>query len=81
MKSVRVQPLPETNDVLVDVMCDCWSNGLTNEATGEKSFKHRVAMGQPAEEPQIILRCECGARYGVRAQTNHVHVYDIKETN
>lgn len=73
MKSVRIEPGNERGIFLIDVVCDCGQNGLTNEATGERSFKHEVRAG--CGEQDTVLSCsECGKKYRVHPQGTHIHV-------
>ena len=76
MKSVRVQPEQGGNVLLVDVVCNCGSNGLTNVETGEASYKHNVRLGEPAKAVDTVLRCRCGKSYRLHPQKSHLHVFD-----
>lgn len=73
MKSVRVQPA-ETGLLLVDVVCDCGSNGLTDFDSNESSFRHKVLLGGKP----MTLRCDCGKRYLLTPQSTHIHVSNIE---
>lgn len=73
MQSVRIEPQENSRILLVDIVCGCGKNGLRNEATGNRSFKHPIALGVAAN---TVLSCECGKKYGVRPQGNHIHVFD-----
>ncbi|MBP7134677.1 hypothetical protein KBA73_05675 [Patescibacteria group bacterium] len=72
MRSVRIELVPGQAALLIDVVCDCGRNGLTNEATGEGKFKHHIDIWIGV--PPTILSCSCGKRYVVASQRDHIHV-------
>jgi hypothetical protein len=71
MKSIRIEPIAEGCMLLVDVVCDCGNNGLTDKTSGEVSFKHEIRIGA---EQDKILACRCGKRYHIHSQGTHIHV-------
>lgn len=80
MKSVRIEAvatLAGSSGIgplyVIDVVCDCGANGLTDEATGESSFKHQIASGPG---PKKMFTCRCGKKYRLRPQTGHIHIED-----
>ncbi len=73
MKSVRVEPAG-AGTLLIDVACDCGRNGLRDEA-GNSDFKHKIRIG--ATESDKTLSCDCGRKYGLHPQTDHIHVFDL----
>lgn len=76
MNGVRIEPIDGSKVFLVDVVCDCGHNGLFNEATGERSFKHRIEVGATSEQ-KILVRCDCGKKYVITAQRTHVHIVSM----
>lgn len=76
MIDVRIQPISERM-ISVDIVCDCGRNGLMNEFTGERSFHHSVLVNaqHPSESP--TLRCECGKRYCIVSQRDHIHIRNV----
>jgi len=74
MKSIRIEPRGGCT-LLVDVVCDCGANALTDEATGERSFKHEIEVGNMQGDK--ILTCNCGRKYRLQSQGTHVHVFSM----
>lgn len=72
MRSVRIQPIDGGAVLLVDIVCDCGHNCLTDVASGRASFKHEAALG--GAEAQLACP-ECGKRHGIFPQETHIHVY------
>jgi N-glycosidase YbiA len=71
MQSIRVQPILQ-GEMLLDVVCDCGTNGLTNKATGEATFKHLIELGA---NTMMVLVCDmCQSEYAIVAQGDHIHV-------
>lgn len=75
MKDIRIE-LRDGRTLLVDVMCDCGANALTDEATDERSFKHEIKIGT-MEQGDKILACTCGKKYRLQSQGTHVHVFSM----
>lgn len=83
MKSIRIAPIVGAGGVefLIDIVCECGRNGLTNETTGEVSFKHSILA---MTEQGMTLRCDCGKRFQIRSSLelirhpqSHIHVSDL----
>src|SRR4051812_26476940 len=73
MNSVRIETVPsDPLTLLIDVVCDCGNNGLTNDATGERSFRHAVRINSGHD---VVLVCVCGRKYRLHPQSKHIHVY------
>ncbi|MBI2639883.1 MAG: NADAR family protein [Candidatus Sungbacteria bacterium] len=74
MQSVRVQPVSAASEklLLIDVVCDCGSNGLMDKTTGDSSFKHPVVLG--SSEAKTLVCVTCKKEYTVLAQSNHLHI-------
>ncbi|MFA6043108.1 MAG: hypothetical protein WCV85_05620 [Patescibacteria group bacterium] len=70
MKSIRIEPVGR-DVVLIDIVCDCGNNCLTNEATQEASFKHECPIGIA---PETHLICRCEKKFRVILQGTHIHV-------
>jgi len=71
MRSVRIEPVDGGKAVLVDVVCECGMNGLTNKNTGKASFKHLVSLGGT----DFFLMCgACKAEYILHPQLSHLHI-------
>lgn len=71
MKSVRIEPVTR-GILLIDIVCGCGRNALTNVKTSEPSFKHEVRLWTTDD---IYLKCEsCQAEYVVHPQRDHIHV-------
>jgi hypothetical protein len=71
MQGVRVEI--DKNTFFIDVICDCGKNGLIDEETRNRSFKHE--MKNPGETKVLI--CECGKKYSVKVSKNHVYVINF----
>lgn len=71
MKSVRIEPLIGTRDLMVSVVCDCGENVTTNETNSSREFKHIIQVG--SVDIQVLV-CRCGRKYDLNPQQNHVHV-------
>ncbi len=71
MQSVRVEPML-CSRMLIDVVCDCGANGLTDIATGEASFKHPIEPG--TNETRVLVCDICQSEYVIVVQGGHFHV-------
>jgi hypothetical protein len=72
MKNIRIEPAADGRLLLIDVVCDCGENGLTDDEGGQESFKHVVRIGGVQDK---ILSCHCGKKYRLRPQGTHIHVF------
>ena len=71
MQSIRIQPALQ-GEMLIDVVCDCGANGLTNESTGAGSFKHPIQLDAGNT---VVLVCDvCQREYAIVTQGNHFHI-------
>ena len=70
MKDVRIKPITERL-LLVSVTCDCGSNCHTDENSGLERFRHEVSVGGTTDR---IIVCNCGNKFRLHPQGNHVHV-------
>lgn len=77
MHSVRIEPTTINDEItfLIDIVCICGLNRLTDEKTGETSFKHEVRLCSMQEDKKLV--CDCGQRYTLHPQRNHLHVHAI----
>ena len=71
MQDVRVQPTSD-GKILIDVVCDCGTNGLADKSTGESSFKHPVSLD--SREIKVLVCDICQNEYAIVAQGNHIHI-------
>jgi len=73
MKSIRIKVIA-TDMIAIDVVCGCGRNCLKNETTGESSTSHGILVGDLHPSSSPVLVCDCGKRYKVVSQRDHMHV-------
>jgi hypothetical protein len=75
MKSVQVMPTHRPGQFIVDVVCDCGKNGMTDVETLIWSHNHPVRIA-PDQHP-LVLECSCGKKHEIRPLETHISVTSL----